>query len=99
MAANLGEDADTTAAITGQLHGPLYGASGIPEIWISRVVWAEQIRVKAATLVGNTPPPSSFSSAITLSTSPISKLRAANDERRQFRPRVSTPSSRAVLRR
>ena len=52
MAANLGEDADTTAAITGQLHGALYGASGIPEIWISRVVWAEQIRVKAATLVG-----------------------------------------------
>ena len=31
----------------------------------------------------STPPPSSFSSAITLSTSPISKLRAANDERRQ----------------
>jgi hypothetical protein len=30
-----------------------------------------------------TPPPSSFSSAITLSTSPISKLRAADDERRQ----------------
>src|SRR5262252_4052159 len=32
MAANLGEDADTTAAITGQLVGALYGASGIPEI-------------------------------------------------------------------
>ena len=52
MAANLGEDADTTAAITGQLAGALYGASGIPEIWVSRVAWGEQIRVKAATLVG-----------------------------------------------
>jgi ADP-ribosyl-[dinitrogen reductase] hydrolase len=52
MAANLGEDADTTAAITGQLAGALYGASGIPEIWISRVAWGEQIRVKAATLIG-----------------------------------------------
>jgi ADP-ribosyl-[dinitrogen reductase] hydrolase len=52
MAANLGEDADTTAAITGQLAGALYGASGIPEIWISRVGWGEQIRVKAAILVG-----------------------------------------------
>jgi hypothetical protein len=31
----------------------------------------------------STPPPSSFSSAITLSTSPISKLRAADDEQRQ----------------
>jgi hypothetical protein len=30
-----------------------------------------------------TPPPSSFSWAITFSTSPISKLRAADDERRQ----------------
>ena len=51
MAANLGEDADTTAAITGQLAGALYGASGIPENWVSRVAWGEQIRVKAATLV------------------------------------------------
>ena len=31
LAANLGEDADTTAAITGQLAGALYGANGIPE--------------------------------------------------------------------
>jgi len=52
MAANLGEDADTTGAITGQLAGALYGASGIPENWVSRVAWGEQIRVKAATLVG-----------------------------------------------
>jgi ADP-ribosyl-[dinitrogen reductase] hydrolase len=52
MAANLGEDADTTAAITGQLAGALYGASGIPENWVSRVAWGEQIRAKAATLVG-----------------------------------------------
>jgi len=52
MAANLGEDADTTAAITGQLAGALYGASGIPENWVSLVAWGEQIRAKAATLVG-----------------------------------------------
>jgi ADP-ribosyl-[dinitrogen reductase] hydrolase len=52
MAANLGEDADTTAAITGQLAGALYGASSIPENWVSRVAWGEQIKVKATTLVG-----------------------------------------------
>jgi ADP-ribosyl-[dinitrogen reductase] hydrolase len=52
MAANLGEDADTTAAITGQLAGALCGASGIPENWVGRVAWGEQIRIKAATLVG-----------------------------------------------
>ncbi|RZK00368.1 MAG: hypothetical protein EOO76_13120 [Novosphingobium sp.] len=33
LAANLGEDADTTAAITGQFAGALYGASGIPPKW------------------------------------------------------------------
>jgi ADP-ribosyl-[dinitrogen reductase] hydrolase len=31
LAANLGEDADTTAAIAGQLAGALWGASGIPQ--------------------------------------------------------------------
>ena len=35
MAANLGEDADTTAAICGQLAGAYYGESGIPNTgWI-----------------------------------------------------------------
>jgi ADP-ribosyl-[dinitrogen reductase] hydrolase len=41
MAANLGEDADTTPAITGQLAA-LYGASGIPENWVSRVAWGSK---------------------------------------------------------
>jgi ADP-ribosyl-[dinitrogen reductase] hydrolase len=36
-AANLGEDADTTAAVTGQLAGALYGLSGIPEDWQRKV--------------------------------------------------------------
>jgi len=51
MAANLGEDADTTAAITGQLAGALYGRSGIPEIWVRRVAWGDQIKETAANLV------------------------------------------------
>jgi ADP-ribosyl-[dinitrogen reductase] hydrolase len=33
LAANLGGDADTVAAIAGQLAGALYGHSGIPERW------------------------------------------------------------------
>jgi len=32
-ATNLGDDADTTAAIAGQLAGALHGASGIPAAW------------------------------------------------------------------
>ena len=42
-AANLGDDADTTGAITGQLAGALYGASGIPAAWANRIAWADRI--------------------------------------------------------
>lgn len=42
-AANLGDDADTTAAIAGQLAGALYGASGIPSEWRERVAWFPRI--------------------------------------------------------
>ena len=50
LAANLGEDADTTAAITGQLAGALYGASGIPEDWKAKLAWSDLIAAKAAAL-------------------------------------------------
>lgn len=48
LAANLREDADTTAAITGQLAGALYGTSGIPAEWYSRLSWRERLRDTAA---------------------------------------------------
>lgn len=34
LAANLGDDADTTAAICGQLAGAYYGLEGIPKTWL-----------------------------------------------------------------
>jgi ADP-ribosylglycohydrolase len=36
-AANLGDDADTTGAVTGQLAGALYGESSIPPNWLNRL--------------------------------------------------------------
>lgn len=42
-AANLGNDADTTAAIAGQLAGARWGASGIPAAWRERVVAGPRI--------------------------------------------------------
>lgn len=51
LAANLGDDADTTAAITGQLAGALYGASGIPSAWRARVSWGERIETIARALL------------------------------------------------
>jgi ADP-ribosyl-[dinitrogen reductase] hydrolase len=47
LAANLGEDADTPAAITGQRAGALYGASGIPAEWLEKLAWREQIEARA----------------------------------------------------
>lgn len=46
-ATNLGEDADTTAAVCGQLAGAYYGESGIPPAWLEQVVMAEEIRALA----------------------------------------------------
>ncbi|PWU12928.1 MAG: ADP-ribosylglycohydrolase [Verrucomicrobia bacterium] len=43
MAVNLGDDADTTGAIYGQLAGAYYGIGGIPEDWRNKVCKAELI--------------------------------------------------------
>ncbi len=50
LAANLGEDADTTAAITGQLAGAAWGMSGIPAEWLERLLWRERIEEMACRL-------------------------------------------------
>ena len=42
-AVNLGNDADTTGAIYGQLAGVYYGLEGIPERWRSRLALRERI--------------------------------------------------------
>jgi ADP-ribosylglycohydrolase len=50
-AANLGDDADTTAAICGQLAGVRYGLGGIPAHWRSRVFLGDEIVALADRLV------------------------------------------------
>ena len=55
-AVNLGDDADTTGAVYGQLAGAFYGASGIPAEWIERLALRERIEELAARLAeGLTP--------------------------------------------
>ena len=49
-AANLGDDADTTAAISGQLAGAFYGVESIPADWISRLSMSADIEKMAASL-------------------------------------------------
>lgn len=50
LAANLGEDADTTAAVAGQIAGALYGVAGIPGGWLGRLAWRERIERMAGDL-------------------------------------------------
>ena len=51
LATNLGHDADTTAAITGQLAGALYGVSNIPSHWLQKLYWADRIEKLAIQLL------------------------------------------------
>ena len=51
LAANLGDDADTTAAITGQLAGAYYGVQGIPAHWLARLHMHDEIQQTADQLL------------------------------------------------
>ena len=41
--ANLGDDADTTAAVYGQLAGAYYGEQGIPAAWLAQLTMRQEI--------------------------------------------------------
>lgn len=51
LAVNLGQDADTTGAIYGQIAGAHYGVMGIPSLWRACVLWHDQIIALADDLV------------------------------------------------
>lgn len=50
-AANLGDDADTTATIVGQLAGAHYGVQGIPSGWLEKLHDGEEIAATAERLL------------------------------------------------
>lgn len=50
-AANLGDDADTTAAVCGQIAGAYYGRQNIPPRWLEKVVMQEEIALLADRLL------------------------------------------------
>lgn len=50
LAVNLGNDADTTGAVYGQIAGAFYGRAGIPERWVNLLALEKQIELFAAEL-------------------------------------------------
>jgi ADP-ribosyl-[dinitrogen reductase] hydrolase len=51
LAANLADDADTVAAVTGQIAGALCGYSVIPERWLHRLAWQSEITRRGLQLI------------------------------------------------
>jgi len=49
-AVNLGEDADTTGAVCGQIAGAYYGKSQIPESWLQKLAMRKEIESLARSL-------------------------------------------------
>ena len=49
-AANLGNDADTTAAVCGQIAGACYGTAGLPGDWVGKLAMREEITQLATKL-------------------------------------------------
>ena len=54
LAVNLGHDADTVGAVTGQLAGALWGMSRAPTAWLDRLAWRDRIEWLAAGLFHST---------------------------------------------
>ena len=54
-AANLGDDADTTAAICGQVAGAYYGVPGIPARWLEKLTLRQEITRLADQLTQSRP--------------------------------------------
>ncbi len=51
LAANLADDADTVAAVAGQIAGALWGRSTIPQHWLGRLAWRKQIEARGLQLL------------------------------------------------
>jgi ADP-ribosyl-[dinitrogen reductase] hydrolase len=51
LAVNLGDDADTTGAVFGQIAGAFYGAEAIPARWLERLAMRDKIEVLALGLM------------------------------------------------
>ena len=54
-ATNLGDDADTTAAVCGQVAGAHYGESGIPASWLDQLAMRQEIGALAEQLAAGQP--------------------------------------------
>ena len=50
LAVNLGDDTDTTAAVTGAICGAMYGLRGIPAEWLATLVRGDMVRELAEQL-------------------------------------------------
>jgi ADP-ribosyl-[dinitrogen reductase] hydrolase len=55
LAVNLGDDADTTGAVCGQLAGAFYGSKGLPEKWCALLCQPERLMYYSEVLFDSAP--------------------------------------------
>ncbi|XP_065195096.1 uncharacterized protein LOC135826407 [Sycon ciliatum] len=78
---NLGDDADTTAAVYGQLAGAFYGVEGIPKKWLDKCALSPLIELMADEIVSMADHYSSVKPAAPLDTAEfVSTSAACSDE-------------------
>jgi ADP-ribosyl-[dinitrogen reductase] hydrolase len=58
LAVNLGDDADTTGAVCGQVAGAFYGESMIPRAWLEKLSMGQEIALLAERLMRTSADPS-----------------------------------------
>jgi len=85
QAANLGDDADTTAAIAGQVAGAFYGEGGIPAAWLQRITFGAEIGQLAEQLAKAKP----TASANSRSSYPVMETSFGSHSRPK--PEIATP--------
>ena len=83
LAVNLGEDADTTGAVYGQIAGAYYGAEDIPASWREKITFRDEIEGVASMLRGAVQQPDSDADVIVPDDASIQTLLTHLDDLRR----------------
>lgn len=89
LAVNLGDDADTTGAIYGQLAGTFYGIEGIPHVWQKRISCFSTIERLATELYHQ---PNSISSLIPVTLDDIIYDQVIKNAKKTYRLYLAEPN-------
>jgi ADP-ribosylglycohydrolase len=53
QAMNLGDESDTVGQLSASLRGAGYGENSVPDLWLERLEWRNELRELADMLIGS----------------------------------------------